>query len=288
MTVSLLKYYPPPRHDRRLEFAVRHRDFVRTATGGLSQKRVVIEALERLDRLIDSMPEDFPFDERAKALLRNDLGEQAIPAMETLLRDPDITEDEIRRVQGMNYGKYPYGPAEHYRFLPAFRHNGLGPQWMPSPLEIPERMRELINWVNSPEARILHPFLRAVMFYARYDQIHPFEGQTKHTARFFMDKILLQGERGRRFPPVLAAKDFNTYLHIRYLKDEQLAEIMNSHRPTREGRTTDLVRLLLCLYVNNLDRAFYGMYADRDSNEEMRGLVCLLNPQTRDFFELSS
>ncbi|MBI5698735.1 Fic family protein [Candidatus Saganbacteria bacterium] len=279
--ITALAKYRPPTIDRRLEFAVRHRDLP------LERKRVILGALERLDRLIDSMPDDFPFDERAQALLQNDLGFHSVGAMGSLIDHPDITEVEIGRVQAMNYGANPYGPeVELYRAFPAFRSNGNEPYWMPAPQEVPQKMKELIKWINSPAARILHPFLRAVMFYARYDQIHPFEGQTKHTARFFMDKILLQGERGRRYPPVLASRDFRSFLVINTPSEDRLLRF-NSFALIRQGRTADLALQLLCLYVNNLDRVFYGDLAGRTLNEEMRGLVRLLNPETRDFFELN-
>lgn len=280
--ITALAKYRQPTIDRRLEFAVRHRDLP------LERKRVILGALERVDRLIDSMPDDFPFDERAEALLRNDLGFHSVGAMESVIDHPDITELEIGRVQAMKYSAHPYSPEiELYRFLPAFRSNGNEPYWMPPPREVPHLMSELIKWINSPAARILHPFLRAVMFYARYDQIHPFEDGTKHTARFFMDKILLQGEGGRRYPPALASRELRSFLVIKTPREDRLLRF-NSFALIRQGRTTDLVLQLLCLYVNNLDRVFYGDLAGRNLNEEMRGLVRLLNPETGDFFELNS
>lgn len=308
--ITALAKYRPPCHDRKLEFAVRHYDYLKPGPGEtgreLRLKLVVLEALERLDRLVDSIPADFPFDDRVSDLLRYDLeyfpsrtafnpGENvpadhtkighAVEIMEQLLRRPEITEDEIQRVQATCYCRYPYGRAEAYRQKFVFRK-----QWghLDIPLSmhlVPREMRELVEWVNSPRALALHPFLRAVMFYARYDRIHPFSGQTKQVGRFFMARILLLGQNGRRYPPLLTRRDFDDFLKIKVPEPDQ-RESLTSHELIRYGRTTELALQLLCLYVDKLDKAFYGDYAHRGLNDEMAGLIYLLNPETRDFFEL--
>jgi hypothetical protein len=68
---------------------------------------------------------------------------------------------------------------------------------------VPDAMRDLVAWVNSEKAARLHPLKRAAIFYARYDAIHPFTGATKHAARFFASKIMLLGQNGIYYPPLM-------------------------------------------------------------------------------------
>jgi hypothetical protein len=151
-------------------------------------------------------------------------------------------------------------------------------------------MRELVEWVNSPRAQALHPFIRAVQFYARYDQIHPFDDQTKQVGRFFMAKILLQGTNGLHYPPIIAGADLDLPPLILVPIDAiemviRTPGIRTSHELIREKRMTELTLQLLYLYANKLD-LFFGRDADRILNPHMGEIDKLLHSGTNDLFRL--
>ena len=134
-------------------------------------------------------------------------GEQT---MLSLIRDPAITEDQIKRVQATCYCQRPYGGVVPYRDEVVFRGGGGVTHAMTRPDELPGLMRELITWVNSERTRNLPPLIRAFLFVGRYDKIHPFEGRTKHVGRFFAGKILIQGRNGVQMLPLIGP-DFFLY-----------------------------------------------------------------------------
>jgi len=289
--------------------------FTRYPVWKLKTKIKILEVLEEVDRLVGSIPPQFPFDEHIAQYLRGDLeyfptdepvivdkaaeiffGETYVPrdpgktgtAVETMrkvLRMPEITEDQIQRVQGTEYCRRDYGDADNYRDLDVFREDDHDRYRLLGPAEVPERIRELIEWVNSPRAQALHPFIRAVTFYALYDQIHPFSGRTKHAGRFFLSKILLQGKGGLRYPPILVAMDFGLPPFIMVPADAldcvtRTPGRRTSHELIHEKRTTELILQLLCLYAGKFD-VFYGRHADRGSNPHMRKIDELLLTVTR-------
>lgn len=201
-------------------------------------------ALDQLDRFIAATSEQFPFDDLATGTVverleffptedptktDRDTGMifetrvsrdhtkigTAIKTMQKMLRSEDITEDMIRRVQGTKYCQQPYGPAEPYRTETIWRRNHHSTMPMTPPDQIGPMMKELTGWVNSPRAKNLHPFIRAHIFYARYDQIHPFDGRTKHAARFFLFQMLLRGKNGIRYLPLFDELDLHLTLFFK-------------------------------------------------------------------------
>ena len=108
--------------------------------------------------------------------------------LRALLGQP-ISEDLLQRVQAMKYCTKPYGEAATYREEETWRGGGGAVQRMVAVEEVPTRMKDLVDWVNSPKAQALHAFKRAAVFYMMYDAIHPFPGSTKHVARFMTAKI---------------------------------------------------------------------------------------------------
>jgi len=206
----------------------------------LRLKLITMQALDLLDEMLANIPHNSIQNARLKLLLRNNLeffpqgGDQetihekrvprdysktgtACETMERVLRDPLISEEQIRGVQGtlycrkrFNYQIESYRPAAVWRGSEAegFSHLSIPPD------QVSKRMAELIKWVNSERARDLHPFIRALTFYMQYDQIHPYLGRSKHVARFFADKILIQGKEGLRYPPLVEDSDFYGPLRI--------------------------------------------------------------------------
>ncbi|MBN2057707.1 MAG: Fic family protein [Candidatus Saganbacteria bacterium] len=198
-------------------------------------------ALDQLDRLVANVPHNFPYNELIRVFLRDRLEffpvedpNQTDPdtgmifesrvnkdiskigtgleTMEKMLRSEDITEDMIKRVQGTHYCQRPYGEAENYRTDAIWRSSQTQTTLMTPPEQVGPMMKELIGWVNSARAKALHPFIRAHIFYARYDQIHPFEGRTKHAARFFLFQMLLRGKDGLKYPPLFDELDLHLTL----------------------------------------------------------------------------
>jgi hypothetical protein len=271
-------------------------------TWKLKAKLLVLEILDHVDRLVASVPESFPFKEIRDEHLRHNLEYfprferpagnigTAVETMEKLLPLREITEDQVQRVQGTRYCSKPFGDAAEYRQQDVFRENGLDSYRPLPPLEIPEKMRELVEWVNSPRAQALHPFIRAVLFYGRYDQIHPFEDQTKQVGRFFMAKLLLQGQNELRYPPIIAGADLDRPPLILVPVDaiEMIIRTpgeRTSHELIQEKRMTELTLQLLYLYANKLD-LFFGRDADRISNPHMREIDRLLHSGTNELFRL--
>lgn len=57
---------------------------------------------------------------------------------------------------------------------------------------VPPRMRELIDWLHSKDARALHPIERAARFYHDFVYIHPFVDGNGRTGRLLMNLLLMQ------------------------------------------------------------------------------------------------
>ncbi len=89
--------------------------------------------------------------------------------------------------------------------------------------EVPEKMHQLINWLNANYAHILkntkeaiHPVLLAFEFHLKYVSIHPFQDGNGRTASIFTNLILI----AFGYPPiVIKVKNKDTY--NKYLADIQ-------------------------------------------------------------------
>lgn len=57
--------------------------------------------------------------------------------------------------------------------------------------EIPEKIRQLVNWFNE-DADSLHPIERAAVFHARYETIHPFSDGNGRTGRLLLNYMLVR------------------------------------------------------------------------------------------------
>lgn len=92
-----------------------------------------------------------------------------------------------------------------------------------SPREVPERMHNLINWLNSEKEKIkrndpkaLHPSELAFEFHLQYVTIHPFYDGNGRTARIFTNLILIS----YGYPP-LYVKEQERDIYNQYLADIQ-------------------------------------------------------------------
>ncbi|SBP87503.1 Fic family protein [Thiomonas delicata] len=69
----------------------------------------------------------------------------------------------------------------------------------PAAVQVPERMTELIRWLDSPPSHGLHPVARAAEFHTRFVEIHPFVDGNGRTGRLLMNAVLMQ----EGYPPAV-------------------------------------------------------------------------------------
>ncbi|CDW92600.1 MULTISPECIES: Fic family protein [Thiomonas] len=62
----------------------------------------------------------------------------------------------------------------------------------PAAVQVPERMTELMRWLNSTPSGGLHPVARAAEFHTRFVEIHPFVDGNGRTGRLLMNAVLMQ------------------------------------------------------------------------------------------------
>lgn len=80
----------------------------------------------------------------------------------------------------------------------------------PSPDDIPPRMKDFEEWLNSELAARLHALQYAALAHFKLVHIHPFLDGNGRTSRLLMNAILMQAG----FPPVIIFKqDRHKYFH---------------------------------------------------------------------------
>ena len=91
------------------------------------------------------------------------------------------------------------------------------------PADVPERMHQLINWLNAQREKIvrssddaLHPAILAFAFHIEYVTIHPFYDGNGRTSRIFTNLILI----AYGYPP-LYIKESERNAYYQYLADIQ-------------------------------------------------------------------
>lgn len=104
-----------------------------------------------------------------------------------------------------------------------------------SPLEVPGRMAELVEWLDSVEARAAHPVVRAALFHHRFVEIHPFPDGNGRVSRMLMNVLLMrdgyvpavirQENRPAYYGALAAADGEETDPIVAFVADE-LAETM--------------------------------------------------------------
>jgi Fic family protein len=62
----------------------------------------------------------------------------------------------------------------------------------PVAVQVPERLTELMRWLDSPTSHGLHPVARAAEFHTRFVEIHPFVDGNGRTGRLLMNAVLMQ------------------------------------------------------------------------------------------------
>ena len=91
------------------------------------------------------------------------------------------------------------------------------------PYEVPEKMHDLVNWINAENERIrlgkkaaVHPVQLAFDFHLRYLTVHPFYDGNGRTGRILTNVILIS----YGYPPIYI-KDSEKEVYYRYLADVQ-------------------------------------------------------------------
>jgi Fic family protein len=75
---------------------------------------------------------------------------------------------------------------------------------VPPPSEkVPALMESYVNWLNSDEARNMHPVRYAALAHYKLVDIHPFVDGNGRTSRLIMNLILLRGG----YPPIMILKE---------------------------------------------------------------------------------
>lgn len=90
-------------------------------------------------------------------------------------------------------------------------------------MEVPEKMHDLVNWINSEKEKILrtaknafHPVILALKFHLDYVKIHPFYDGNGRTGRILSNLVLIS----YGYPPFyIQENERNTY--YQYLTDIQ-------------------------------------------------------------------
>lgn len=80
--------------------------------------------------------------------------------------------------------------------------------WYVEPLQVPDQMSELVDWINNPPKNI-HPMLVAALAHYNLVRIHPFDDGNGRGARILMNLILMQHGY---FPAVIRTERKRAYL----------------------------------------------------------------------------
>lgn len=73
----------------------------------------------------------------------------------------------------------------------------------PDPEKVPALMESYVAWLNSDEARSMHPVRYAALAHYKLVDIHPFVDGNGRTSRLIMNLILLRGG----YPPIMILKE---------------------------------------------------------------------------------
>jgi Fic family protein len=126
----------------------------------------------------------------------------AIDLVEALAkRNEPITEHNIRQIHALILRTIDDENAGRYRSIQV-RIAGAG-YVPPEPVFVPSLMHEMVAWLNSPQAKELHPVEQAAMAHFRLVHIHPFVDGNGRTARLLMNLVLMR----EGYPPAVIRRD---------------------------------------------------------------------------------
>jgi Fic family protein len=115
----------------------------------------------------------------------------AIDYIESLAQqDNSIGEWEIKQIHNLILRTISPQEAGTYRQLDV---KAAGTNYLyPPHYSLPQLMKEFTEWLNSEQARSLHPVEYATIAHFRFVSIHPFRDGNERTARLLMNLLLLR------------------------------------------------------------------------------------------------
>jgi Fic family protein len=123
------------------------------------------------------------------------------------------------------------GPPKYRKEMPVHR---LYFHEIAQPDKIPTKLRALVDWVNSPEAkRATHPVRLAAKAHHQLLHIYPFAKHSGKVARLFMNLLLLR----HGFPPVVihSTERQQYYEALRVEPNEMAALVHNAFRASLDS-----------------------------------------------------
>lgn len=114
---------------------------------------------------------------------------EAYDYMFSLMRNAQVALDDILELHRLFYHKISEKDAGIYRNTQV-RITG-SETILPTPKEIPSRMKQLELWMRENE-KTLKPLVYAAELYRRFVEIHPFKDGNGRTARLLMNTALIQ------------------------------------------------------------------------------------------------
>ncbi|XP_065833784.1 protein adenylyltransferase Fic-like isoform X2 [Oscarella lobularis] len=166
---------------------------------------------------------------------------------ESLLYKGRIDLDDILLLHLYVFGRVQPNQAGHFRAGQVF----VGNFKPPPPDAVPGYMRQFSEWLESSEARALHPIARAAMEHYKLVWIHPFVDGNGRTARLLMNLRLMQNG----YPPVI-------------VKVEERHEYYEHLQTANDGDVRPFVR-------------FIGKLAERTVDEYISAAEYRLIPEVR-------
>lgn len=139
----------------------------------------------------------------------------------------NISETRIKDIhKGIMYEENPENQAYigRWKNVDNYMYNYRGERFdFVSHAEVPERMHQLVNWINDEKEKIqrlalnaVHPVILALKFHVDYLTIHPFYDGNGRTARILTNLILIS----YGFPPLYIKED-EKKRYYQYLTDIQ-------------------------------------------------------------------
>ncbi|KAJ3639304.1 hypothetical protein Zmor_002669 [Zophobas morio] len=123
----------------------------------------------------------------------------ALKYVKSLARKEYITVDDILQMHKRVMGHVDPLTSGVFRGTKVF----VGRHIPPSAEKVPELMESYVNWLNSEEARNMHPVRYAALAHYKLVDIHPFVDGNGRTSRLIMNLILLRGG----YPPIMILKE---------------------------------------------------------------------------------
>ncbi len=165
---------------------------------------------------------------------------KAYDYMFSLLSKREITEADILTMHRLFYGDIDGAAAGEYRKVPVFVS---GSNYAVCDVgEIPDKMAELIEWVNERRSDY-HPVEFAAQLHKRFVFIHPFKDGNGRLARLLMNTALIQSEYLLAVIPPILRREYIDLLEKAHKDDKPFAEFIAERVLETEKEVIRLLKL---------------------------------------------